>query len=142
MAEGDWDMVVASRYYKGQKSEDDDWVTGFGNRLFTQTVNLLFQGNYTDVMGIYRIYRKNLFYDLGLDKDSAYRTPEFLFRTVIGIEPLLSVRALTFKKKVSEVGSKEPARIGGERKLQIIRWGAAYYFQFWSEFLRLLVSKF
>jgi len=28
---------------------------------------------------------------------------------------------------------KESPRIGGERKLQILRWGAAYYFQFFRE---------
>ena len=27
----------------------------------------------------------------------------------------------------------EPVRIGGERKLQLWRWGAAYYTQFWRE---------
>ena len=139
MAAGDWDMVIASRYYQGQKSEDDDLVTGFGNWLFTNTVNLLFGGRYTDVMGIYRIYRRDLFRELGLHLDSAYTLPEKIFQTVIGIEPLLSVRALAFGKKVSEIGSPEPARIGGERKLQIIRWGGAYYLQFWIEFTRKLM---
>jgi len=139
MAAGGWDMVIASRYYQGQKSEDDDLVTGFGNWLFTNTVNLLFGGNYTDVMGIYRIYRRDLFRELGLHLDSAYTLPERIFQTVIGIEPLLSVRALAFGKKVSEIGSPEPTRIGGERKLQIIRWGGAYYLQFWIEFARKLM---
>jgi hypothetical protein len=35
--------------------------------------------------------------------------------------------------RITEVGVGEPPRIGGERKLQILRWGAAYYFQFWYE---------
>ena len=139
MTAGGWDMVIASRYYQGQKSEDGDLVTGFGNWLFTNTVNLLFGGNYTDVMGIYRIYRRDLFRELGLHLDSAYTLPETIFQTVIGIEPLLSVRALAFGKKVSEIGSPEPARIGGERKLQIIRWGGAYYLQVWIEFARKLM---
>lgn len=136
MSNRNWDMVIASRYYQGQRSEDDDWVTGFGNWLFTRTVNLLFGGNYTDVMGIYRIYRTQLFYELGLDQQSSYQFVESIFHTVIGIEPLLSVRALSHKKRVSEIGSPEPARIGGERKLQVIRWGGAYYLQFWLEFGR------
>lgn len=130
------DMVIASRYYGGQKSKDDDPVTAFGNWFFTKTVNTLFGGSYTDVMGIFRAYRKNLFYELGLDQESSYRLPEKLFYTTIGVEPLLSVRALTKGKRVSEIGSPEPPRIGGERKLQIIRWGAAYYLQFWLEFFR------
>jgi glycosyltransferase involved in cell wall biosynthesis len=138
MSEGNWDMVIASRYFQGQKSEDDDLITGFGNWLFTRTVNLLFGGRYTDVMGIYRIYRTKLFMELGLDQHSSYIVPESIFYTVIGIEPLLSVRALACGKRVSEIGSLEPARIGGERKLQIIRWGGAYYLQFWLEYFRKL----
>ena len=140
-AAGNWDMVIASRYYQGQKSEDDDLITGFGNWFFTNTVNLLFGGQYTDVMGIYRLYRTSLFQELGLNQNSAYTFPEAVFHTVIGIEPLLSVRALAYGKKVSEVGSPEPARIGGERKLQIIRWGGAYYLQFWLEFFRKLQRR-
>jgi hypothetical protein len=87
-------------------------------------------------MGIFRAYRKNLFYELALDQESSYRLPEKLFYTTIGVEPLLSVRALAYGKRVSEIGSPEPPRIGGDRKLQVIRWGAAYYLQFWLEFFR------
>jgi glycosyltransferase involved in cell wall biosynthesis len=138
MTDGHWDMVIASRYFQGQKSEDDDLITGFGNWLFTRTVNFLFGGSYTDVMGIYRIYRTKLFEELELDQHDSYVFPESIFHTVIGIEPLLSVRALAYGKRVSEIGSPEPARIGGERKLQIIRWGGAYYLQFWLEYFRKL----
>ena len=35
--------------------------------------------------------------------------------------------------KVGEIPVDEPERIGGERKLKILKWGAAYYFQFWWE---------
>lgn len=131
-----YDMVVASRYYGGAKSEDDDAITGFGNWLFTRTVNLLFKANYTDAMGIYRIYRTNLFYELGLDKESAYALPEKLFGTVVGIEPLLSVRSASHGRKIAEIGSDEPKRTDGQRKLQVLRWGAAYYFQFFYEFVK------
>ena len=40
------------------------------------------------------------------------------------------------KLSVSEIPAPEPARIGGVRKLQIFRWGAAYYFQFWQELFK------
>ncbi|MFZ4681355.1 MAG: glycosyltransferase family 2 protein [Terrimicrobiaceae bacterium] len=131
-----YDMVVASRYFGEASSEDDDMVTGFGNWLFTRTVNVLFGANYTDAMGIYRGYRTALFYELGLDKEVAYSLPERLFGTVIGIEPLLSVRSVSHAYKVGEIGSNEPKRLGGERKLQVLRWGAAYYFQFLHEFVK------
>jgi len=128
-----YDMVVASRYFGGAKSEDDDLITGFGNWLFTRTVNFLHGGHYTDAMGIFRAYRTRLFYELGLDQDAPYTLPERLFSTRIGIEPLLSVRAVRAKCRVCEIGSDEPPRSGGERKLQVWRWGAAYYFQFLHE---------
>ena len=84
-------------------------------------------------MVIFRAYRKELIYELGLDREDAYELPEKLFHTKISWEPLLSVRAAKAKKKIAEIPGDEPKRIGGERKLQILRWGAAYYFQFIME---------
>ncbi len=132
MKEG-YDMVIVSRYLGSAKSEDDDIVTGFGNWLFTNTVNFLHGGNYTDVMVLYRAYKTQMIYDLDLDKDESFALPEKMFFTRISWEPLMSVRALKRKLKVGEIPGDEPPRIGGERKLQVLRWGAAYYFQFFRE---------
>ena len=128
-----YDMVIASRYLGGAKSEDDDLITGFGNWFFTKTVNLLHGGKYTDVMVIYRAYKKIIIEELGLLEDESFDLPEKIFNTKISWEPLLSVRALKYKLKISEIPGDEPKRIGGVRKLQIIKWGAAYYFQFIRE---------
>jgi len=128
-----YDMVIASRYLGLAKSDDDDFITAFGNWLFTKTINVLHGGHYTDAMVIYRAYKTRLVYDLELMDEGAYRTPEKLFFTKISWEPLLSVRAAKRKLKIAEIPGDEPARIGGERKLQIIRWGAAYFFQFFRE---------
>src|SRR5262249_37518216 len=65
MDEG-YDMVIVSRYKRPARSADDDLVTGFGNWLFTRTVNLLHGGRYTDVMVIYRAYRTRLIRELEL----------------------------------------------------------------------------
>ncbi len=132
MAEG-YDLVIGSRYLGSAKSEDDDIVTAFGNWLFTRTVNLLYHGSYTDVMTILRAYRKDLVTRLELDQDAPYVLPERLFHTLISWEPLMSVRAAKRGVKIAEVPVDEPKRIGGERKLQVLKWGAAYYFQFWYE---------
>lgn len=128
-----YDMVIGSRYLGESVSEDDDFLTAFGNWLFTRTVNLLHGGDYTDAMVIFRAFRRDLIYELDLHKEESYQLPERLFHTVISWEPLMSVRAAKRKKRITEVGVGEPPRIGGERKLQIWRWGAAYYFQFWRE---------
>jgi len=132
MREG-FDMVIASRYLGDAKSEDDDPITAFGNWLFTKTVNILHGGSYTDAMVIYRAYKKQMVYDLDLMDEGAYRTPEKLFFTKISWEPLLSVRAAKRRLRITEIPGDEPARIGGERKLQIVRWGCAYFFQFFRE---------
>ena len=129
-----YDMVIASRYLDGAKSEDDDLITGFGNWFFTKTVNLLYRAHYTDVMVIFRIYKTQLIYELDLDKDGAYTIPEKLFGCTVSWEPLLSVRAAKKKLRISEISADEPPRIGGERKLRIWKWGAAYYFQFLRDF--------
>jgi len=107
-----YDMVIASRYKGGAKSEDDSWVTGFGNFMFTHLVNLCFGGHYTDVLVIYRAYRKGLVKECGLDKichDTFTET--------------LSIRCAKLKKKVADIPADEPKRISGERKLKILRDG-------------------
>ena len=128
-----YDMVIVSRYLGKAKSADDDLLTGFGNWLFTRTVNLLHGARYTDCMVIYRAYKTCIFYDLELDREDGFILAEKLFHTRIGTEPLLSVRAAKRKLRITEIPGDEPPRIGGERKLQIWRWGAAYYFQFIRE---------
>ena len=128
-----YDMVIASRYLENAKSYDDDIMTRFGNWFFTKTINLLHGGKYTDVMVIFRAYKTSLIYDLELHKDEGYETAEKLFNTRISWEPLLSVRAAKKKLKIVEIPGDEPPRIGGERKLKIFKWGAAYYFQFIRE---------
>ena len=132
MREG-YDLVIGSRYMQGVRSEDDDVVTAFGNWLFTRTVNFLYGSRYSDVMVIYRAFTRSLIFELGLDRESSYTLPEFLFRTIISWEPLMSIRAAKMGKRIGEVPAGEPPRLGGHRKLQLFRWGAAYYFQIWKE---------
>jgi hypothetical protein len=84
-------------------------------------------------MVIYRAFRRELIEECDLDKEESYLLPERLFGTVISWEPLMSVRAAKTRKRIAEVAVGEPPRIGGKRKLQIWRWGASYYFQFFRE---------
>jgi len=133
--EGTYDMVIASRYFDGAKSEDDDVITTFGNWLFTSSVNFMFKANYTDAMVIYRIYWKQMIYDLELDKDKWYSTFEKMYFTRLSWEPMLSARAAKRGYKIGEILGFEPARIAGVRKLQIIRWGLGYYSQFIRDWL-------
>ncbi|MBI3551246.1 MAG: glycosyltransferase family 2 protein [Elusimicrobia bacterium] len=128
MREG-YELVIVSRYLDGAKSDDDDAVTAFGNWMFTKTVNLLFGGRYTDMMVIFRAYTKKLVYDLELIDDDGYAAAERLCRTNVSWEPLLSIRAAKRKVRFSEIPGDEPKRVGGERKLEVLRWGAAFLIQ-------------
>lgn len=128
-----YDMVIVSRYADGAKSYDDDAITSFGNWLFSTTISLLHGHRYADAMVIYRAYPKKLIYDLDLDKDESYAFEEKLFGTNVSWEPLLSVRAAKRKLKIAEIPGDEPAREGGERKLQVLRWGAAYMWEVFRE---------
>lgn len=131
MKEG-YDMVIVSRYLQGAVSEDDDAVTAFGNWLFTTVINILHGGRYTDTMVMFRAYKRELVAALDLDKEETY-APEKLFGTRISWEPILSVRCAKRKLKVGEIPGDEPARVGGVRKLQVTRWGAAYMTQVFRE---------
>lgn len=131
-----WDMVIVSRYLGNAKSEDDNFITRFGNWMFTTLINVVHRGKYTDALVMYRGYKKRLINDLNLTDPLAYSIPEKLFFTRVSIEPLLSIRAARAKLKVSEIPGDEPKRIGGERKLQIIRWGLTFLYQVFSEAFR------
>ena len=133
MKEGGYDMVILSRYAPGAKSYDDDIVTSFGNWLFTTLISLIHGHRYTDAMVIYRIYKTKLIQDLDLDKDESYTFEEKLFHTTVSWEPLLSIRAAKRKLKIADIPGDEPAREGGVRKLQVLRWGAAYMFEIFRE---------
>jgi hypothetical protein len=130
-----YDMVIVSRYLDGAKSYGDGLITGFGNWCFTFIINLLFGGKYTDAMVMYRACKKQVFYNLELDEDRHFTTPERLFRTNICLMPLLSMRAARRKLKIGEISGDELARIGGVAKLQPLRWGAAYLFQVFRDLL-------
>jgi glycosyltransferase involved in cell wall biosynthesis len=132
MKEG-FDMVIVSRYIDGAKSYDDTKITRAGNWAFTTIINLLFGGHYVDSLVIFRAYKKSLVSELDLDKDSSYEPVEKILDTVISWEPLMSVRCAKRKKKVAEIPGDEPKREVGDRKFNLLKWGATYLFQFIRE---------
>jgi glycosyltransferase involved in cell wall biosynthesis len=131
--DGSADLVIGSRYKGDSKSEDDDFITAFGNIFFTQLTNLLFRANFTDVFSIYRGFKPDLVSKLSLMDEKSFAPMEKMFQTRLGWEPLMSFRAARMKVIIKEVAVGEPPRIGGERKLQIIRWGGSFLLQLLRE---------
>lgn len=109
-----YDLVIASRYKDGAKSHDDSWITRFGNFLFTTLVNISFGGRYTDVLVIFRAYRKSLLKQCGL-----YGNPYYTFTET------LPIRCAKIKGKAADIPADEPKRLAGTRKLSILGDGWA-----------------
>ena len=108
MEEG-YDMVIASRYKKPAKSYDDSWLSAFANTFFSRLINVLFGGRYTDALGMFRIFRKDL-----LDKLDLTETTGLAFnRYHTGLYELyLSMRCARYGLKVTEIPGDEPPNIG------------------------------
>lgn len=109
--QGGCDLVLASRYRDGARSEDDDAVTAFGNWLFTSFTNVLFRASLTDVLVGYRAYRRASLDRLGMDAPGL----EWVQQS--------TVRFLKSVMRVCELGADEPRRIGGQRKMMPFRTG-------------------
>lgn len=118
-----YDMVIVSRYAPGAKSYDDSLVSGFGNWMFTALVNVLFNARYTDVLGFYRAYKKNLIKDLGIE-------------IKLSIDTQLCIRCAKMEMKVTEIPGDEPERISGKSYRSIIKNGLIELFTILEEFLK------
>ena len=123
LEEGNYDVVQISRFGKSGSSDDDDFLTAFGNRMFTFLVNIFFGGHLTDVLYGYKIIRKKTFQDLNLDA-------EFLT-----LEQQICIKSSKFGLKIVEIDGNEPSRIGGERKMIPHIVGSHLSYQIIKEFI-------
>lgn len=114
------DMVIVSRYTGGAKSDDDDFFTRIGNFMFTKMVNIFFKAKYTDVLVIFRAFRKDIINKIRFELDG-------------DIDLQLSIQCAKKGLKVADIPGDEPKRIGGERKMQVIRDGFRILFQLFGE---------
>lgn len=130
-----YDMVIASRYLGGAKSEDDDAMTAFGNWMFTRLINLLFDGRYTDTLVGCRAFRREAMDKMGLRQITQASWLSKRFPRMNSWETGSSIRAAKLKLRVAEIPGDEPKRIGGERKMSIIKNGFGSLFQIVQELL-------
>ena len=119
-----YDIVTVSRYLDWATSEDDDFITGLGNRIFTKFYNFLFRQRTTDYLVMYRAFRRNLVDELNI-KHSA-----------ISWQSQLMCRAAKAGKRLGEIPGNEPKRIGGKRKMRPIKNGIAELRMLSTEFFR------
>lgn len=109
-----YDMVIASRFMKGSRSDDSDVpfpIRGVGNKVFTLLVNILWSGKLTDSINGFRAIKKSKFKRINPD------APGF------AIEFQMSIRALKFGYKIKEIPTYEGDRIGGKSTAHTIPTG-------------------
>ena len=108
---GNYDIVQISRFGKFGSSDDDTFITAFGNRMFTFLVNVFFGGYFGDCLDGFKIIKRSIILELKLDaKRENY-------------EQQICIRAAKLGKKIFEVDGNEPKRIGGERKMSPLYTG-------------------
>ncbi len=128
MREG-YDMVIVSRYKDSAESHDDGLLTGFGNKLFTKIVNILFRANYTDVLVGFRGYQRSAIEKMRLQNFTHENWLRKNFFYMNSWELGAAIRAAKLKLKVTEIPGSEPARIGGVSKLSIVKNGTGSVLQ-------------
>jgi glycosyltransferase involved in cell wall biosynthesis len=112
-----YDMVIASRFMAGARSEDDDNFPfasrRWGNLMFTWLVNVLFRGpRITDTINGYRAVTRTAFRRIDPDAQG------------YAIEFQMSMRALRLGLRVLEIPTQEGDRVGrGVSKLNAVPVG-------------------
>lgn len=69
MQEGNYDMVLGSRYCSGARSDDDTFIRKSGNKIFTFLTNLLFGSHFTDSLFLFMAVKKDKLLQLDLKSD-------------------------------------------------------------------------
>lgn len=130
------DLVIASRYLGSAKSYDDDFFTGIGNKIFTAMINFLFRAHYTDTLVIFRAYRRDAIEKMRLCEQEKLGWLKKRFPLMNSWEVGSSIRSAKLKLKVCDISVDEPKRIGGQRKMSIIRNGLGVLLQILDEFIK------
>lgn len=118
------DLVIASRFMKGSRNEEDDQLFKFrkwANEAFSICVRIFWGGNVTDTINGYRIIRKDFFKRLKLNEEG------------FAIEFQMTIRTLKLGGKIKEIPTKEGDRIGGMSTASSIPTGL--------KFVRLLIKE-
>lgn len=115
------DLVIATRFGKGGKSEDAGLIRSFGNKMFTWMIRLFFRAKVTDAVNGFRAIKQEKFNQLKL--------PNSKFE----IEFQMTVRSGKLKYNIVEIPTFEADRIGGFSKAGTLSVGFAFVKLFLKE---------
>lgn len=136
-----YDMVVVSRYLDGAKSYDDDGLTSLGNVVFTKIVNVLFWTRYTDVLVGFRAWTRDAIEKMGLMGHTREGWLRRKFFYMNSWELGSCMRSRRAGLRAAEIPGDEPKRVGGVRKLSIVRNGTGGLLQVLWDFLTFWPKK-
>ncbi len=105
------DFVFATRYAEGGGSDDDDFITFFGNKFFSLLGNLLFKLNLSDILYTYVMGKTKSAKNLELKYND--------FRICVE----LPIKAKFKKNNFVSIPSMERKRIAGKKKVNAIKDG-------------------
>ena len=121
------DHVIASRFMKGSRNEEDDSILkirAWANRIFTWLANIFFNHTktyITDTINGYRAVRTDKLREMKLD------APGF------SIEYQMTIRSLKLNHKIKEIPTIEGNRIGGKVKASSIPVGMEMFWRLMAE---------
>ena len=120
------DFIFATRYQKNSGSDDDDWVTLTGNKLFSFICKYFLKIKLSDILYTYVLCNVKKFNDLNFkNKD---------FRLCIELPFKISQKKYSY----TEISSHERARFAGTKKVKVIKDG----FKILLEIIYSLFKKF
>ena len=120
------DFVFATRYQKpGGGSDDDDSITFIGNYFFTIASNFLFNLKISDILFTYILGKTSSFKNLKLKN--------FDFRICVEIP----IKAKLQNMKYACLPSYERSRIGGKKKVNVLKDGFLIGIEILKYFLKI-----
>jgi len=106
-----YDFIFSTRYQKNSGSDDDDWVTLIGNKIFSFVSKNVLRINLSDILYTYVLCHVEKFNSLHLKRND--------FRLCIELPFKISQSKFSY----TEISSYERARYGGKKKVNVVKDG-------------------
>lgn len=126
LCKNNFDFVFASRYLLGGGSDDDTFLTKFGNYIFTRIGNIFFSIKNSDILFTYLIGRTISFKKLHL------ASKDFCFCVE------LPIKAKKNNMSFTEIPSYERKRISGIKKVKEFKDGSKILFYMIKSYFKLI----
>jgi len=111
ISNNNYDLIFASRYEKGAKSDDDTFITLIGNKIFTLIGKIFFSLPITDILYTFVLGKTNKVNKLNLTQND--------FRFCVE----LPIKAKKNEYFLTTIVSHEKSRIAGKKKVNAFKDG-------------------